>query len=80
MNIQFQNPAIRTIVYVAGFLVITTCGLWSWNTLADLFGTPQAQYKHLIAAIALMLITRYFLFGHTQIRTFRRRREPGNAA
>ena len=36
--------------------------LWSWNTLAELFGFPTAQVRHLLAACFGMLAVRWLLF------------------
>lgn len=38
--------------------VIAAIGLWSWNTLAELFGAPEAQFKHALAALALLSLLR----------------------
>ena len=36
--------------------------LWSWNTLAELFGLPTAQIRHALAACFGMLAVRWGLF------------------
>jgi len=38
------------------FALIAATGLWSWNTLADMFGAPEAQFRHAVAALALLAI------------------------
>jgi len=38
------------------FAVMAATGLWSWNTLADLFGTPEAQFRHAVALLALLAV------------------------
>jgi hypothetical protein len=43
-------------------LLALVIGLWSWNTLAELFDWQQAQLKHAVAALALLLIARSILF------------------
>ena len=61
------------------FAAIITIGLWSWNTLAELFGAPEAQFKHAVAAIALLTLLRYSL----RPRRWPSRRvahDPGSAA
>lgn len=35
--------------------------LWSFNVLSGLYDGPQAQYKHAIAAIGLLLISKWKL-------------------
>ena len=43
------------------FVVVTIAGLWSWNTLSELFDLPQAQYKHALAAFFALLILKWRL-------------------
>ena len=38
---------------------IAVVGLWSWNTLAPLFGAPEAQLRHAVAALALLAVLRF---------------------
>ena len=40
---------------------IAVTGLWSWNALAELFGAPEAQFRHAVAAIALIATLRIAL-------------------
>lgn len=57
-----RKPNYKYLVYVAGLFVLASiAGLWSWNTLAELFSLPQAQYKHVLAALFLSLILRWVL-------------------
>ena len=44
-----------------GFIVVSSLGLWAWNTVAGLVGAPDAQYKHIIAAMLLLFVTRLIL-------------------
>lgn len=53
---------------------IAVIGLWSWNTLAELFGAPQAQFRHAVAA--LVLITTLRLATRRRHPALRRRRHP----
>lgn len=43
------------------FLLVSIAGLWSWNTLAELLNGPHAQYKHVLAALGLLVITKWIL-------------------
>ena len=53
---------------------IAVMGLWSWNTLAELLGAPEAQFRHAVAALALLVTLRLAL---SQRRTaVRHRRRP----
>ena len=50
----------KHFLYVTGlFLLATVAGLWSWNTISELFNLPLAQYKHVLAAFFLLLILKW---------------------
>ena len=57
---------------ILAFTAIVVIGLWSWNTLAELFGAPEAQFRHAVAAAAL--ITTLRLATRRRHSAFRRRR------
>ena len=40
------------------FVASSIIALWSWNTVAGLFEGPQAEFKHAIAALALLVLVR----------------------
>ena len=62
-----HNTTLRKIViYTGAFALLSLLMLWSFNTLSELFGWPEARYKHAIAACALLLILRW---GLTSTRT-----------
>lgn len=45
-------------------VVLAICSafvLWSFNVLSELYNGPQAQYKHAIAAIGLLLVSKWNL-------------------
>ena len=44
---------------VSMFFLATIISLWSWNTLAELFSLPPAQYQHVLAAFILLLILKW---------------------
>lgn len=57
-----RNLSHKQYFYAIGlFLLATIAGLWSWNTLSELFNFPQAQYKHVLAAFILLLILKFGL-------------------
>jgi len=57
-----RNINHKHLLYVTGlFILASVAGLWSWNTLSELFNMPQAQYKHVLAAFFLLLILRWSL-------------------
>ena len=57
-----RNLNFKHYIYAAGLLALTSIlGLWSWNTLAELWSLPEAQYKHVVAAFFLLVILRFGL-------------------
>jgi len=59
------NSIFKKIILAAGtFTLFSVAALWSFNALSELFGGPQAQYQHAIAAIALLLILKWGLTRH----------------
>lgn len=51
--------------WVSGVVIVVLAiplTLWSWNTLAELFGLPTAQIRHALAAGFLLLAVRWLLF------------------
>ena len=59
------NSKFRPIAFALGaFALLSVVALWSFNALSELFGWPQAQYKHAIAFIALLLIGKWILTAH----------------
>ncbi|HUV22760.1 MAG TPA: hypothetical protein VMZ32_13275 [Gammaproteobacteria bacterium] len=49
---------------VALFILATIAGLWSWNTLSELFNLPAAQYQHVLAVVLLLLVLKSGLFAN----------------
>jgi len=45
------------------FLFLSVIGLWSWNTLSGLLNGPQAEFKHAVAAMVLLMICGRVLHG-----------------
>ena len=59
------NSKFRKIIIAAGALtLLSVAALWSFNALSELFGGPQAQYQHAIAAITLLLVLKWGLTLH----------------
>ena len=57
-----QNSNYKHYLSAIGlFLLLTIIGLWSWNTLAELFDLPYAHYKHALAAFVLLVILKWGL-------------------
>ena len=61
--------ARRVAVVLASVLVGSVAILWSWNVVAhDLFGGPQAEYRHALAAITgLIVIALTLRFGPARL-------------
>ena len=53
-NFNLKHLAIA----VAAFAVATIALLWSWNTLAGLFGAPVAEYRHVVALLVTAITVR----------------------
>ena len=50
----------KQMLYVTSlFILCSVIGMWSWNTLSDLFSLPHAQYRHVIAAFSLLFIMKW---------------------
>jgi uncharacterized membrane protein YqjE len=64
MENRVFSKAGGVALYVCLFILLSVFGLWAWNTIAELFTWPQAQYKHLIAAMCLLLVVRVVVFQH----------------
>ena len=52
-------------ITIAVIAVVVACAalLWAWNTLAELFGGPSAEFRHIIAVLAIAAVTRIFATG-----------------
>ncbi len=61
-----HNTFKRISVAVATITIISVFALWSINTLSDLYGGPQAQFKHAFAFIGILLLAKWSPTGlHT---------------
>jgi hypothetical protein len=50
---------LRNITFVfAAIAAASVALLWSWNTLAELFGAPIAEYRHVVAVLIVAIIAR----------------------
>ena len=56
---RYLNLNYRKIILAGSlFLLASVAVLWAWNTLAELFALPPAQYKHALAVLLLLSIVR----------------------
>lgn len=60
MRKSIYKHYLYAIIY---FLLGTVAVLWSWNTLAELFNIPSAQFKHVLAVSVVIFILKWSLFG-----------------
>ncbi|UCE88836.1 MAG: hypothetical protein JSW10_11010 [Pseudomonadota bacterium] len=58
----------RFLYAIVLLILASVAGLWSWNTISELFNLPQAQYKHVVAAFFLLFVLRWGLSsGHRAV-------------
>jgi hypothetical protein len=72
----------RTLFIASGALaLISVIVFWSFNELSELFGGPQAQFKHAIAAIGILLVIKWVVtrFGGGHERSSNKHRRPGSS-
>jgi len=61
---MYKSTFSKIIIATGAFTLFSVAALWSFNVLSELFGGPQAQYQHVIAAIALLLVLKWGLTQH----------------
>lgn len=54
MNTKLKRSFAAAALIVAILIAV----LWSWNTLAGLYGAPLAEFKHVVAAGVLLGVLR----------------------
>ena len=58
---KHQYKIIITII--AALVAGAIATLWAWNTLADLFAWPAAEFRHVLAAFLLLSVLRFGIRG-----------------
>jgi hypothetical protein len=61
---MYKSTFSKIIIAAGAFALFSVAALWSFNALSELFGGPQAQYQHVIAAIVLLLVFKWSLTRH----------------
>ena len=57
-----RHVTLKYILFVTALIIAASiAALWSWNTLAALFGGPEAGIRHVVAAMTLLLIAKFAL-------------------
>jgi len=75
-----RNKHTYVLSRVVLLALVLLAGLWSWNTLAELFNAPHAQFRHMVAALVLLLSLRWVVLrGRHANKGRTRRRETGAA-
>ena len=70
------------LIAVVAVAAIALTGLWAWNTVAELFGLPPAQLRHVVASAVLLTLLRALLLrpGHGRRRGPRGSKPTGRPA
>jgi hypothetical protein len=81
---MYQYTFRKLFIASGALALFSVIVFWSFNELSELFGGPQAQFKHAIAAIGILLVIKWIVTrfggGHerSSIRHRRRRSSRGN--
>lgn len=79
MNPKQHKLITKTAIFLAGAAIASIATLWSWNTVAELVGAPDAQMKHLVAATILIIIVRWLVSTKPPAYQHDRDGQPANA-
>lgn len=71
MTRRYHNALRKAALLTVATALASAAVLWSWNTLAPLFGGPTLQFRHAVAFLIVLVVLRVAL-GHS---VGRRRRE-----
>lgn len=66
MQEHIKGRARQIVLAALIFFAVSVLSLWSWNTLAELFSWPMAQYKHVLAALVMLLSVKLMFFHQRQ--------------
>jgi len=72
----------RNLIITSGALTLfSVVVLWSFNELSELFGGPQAQFKHAIATVGILLVVKWIVtrFGGGHERSSNKHRRLRNS-
>ena len=59
-----RHITLKHILFATALMIAASiAALWSWITLAALFGGPAAEIRHVVAAMTLILITKTALLS-----------------
>lgn len=57
---MYQYTLSKLLIASGAIALFSATILWSFNELSELFGGPQAQFRHAIAAIGILLVIKWF--------------------
>lgn len=58
MNRKYRNTFRRITLVTAAAVLASVAVLWSWNTLAPLFGGPAFEFRHAVAFLIALVVLR----------------------
>jgi hypothetical protein len=58
---MYQYTFRKLFIASGALAVFSVIVIWSFNELSELFGGPQAQFKHAIAAIGILLVIKWIV-------------------
>lgn len=61
MQRKHRNTFRKITLVTAGTALASVAVLWSWNTLAPLFGGPTFQFRHAVAFLIALVAVRVAL-------------------
>jgi hypothetical protein len=61
VNRKYRNTFRRITVVTAAAVLASVAVLWSWNTLAPLFGGPPFEFRHAVAFLIALVVLRVVL-------------------
>ncbi len=62
---MFQYTFRKLFIASGALALFSVIVMWSFNKLSELFGGPQAQFTHAIAAIGILLVIKWIVTRFT---------------
>ena len=78
---MYQYTFRKLFIASGALALISVIVFWSFNELSELFGGPQAQFKHAISAIGFLLVINWIVtrFGGGHERSSNKHRHPSSS-
>ena len=58
---MYQYTFRNLFIALGALALFSVIVFWSFNELSELFGGPQAQFKHAIATIGILLVVKWIV-------------------